>query len=182
MTKSVELLYFLLLFLGNSSHNQTGAQAAWKLPVDQQVGKTTHRPDKWNQQVEWQKQVRTQHIYAQQKKRAGCSSGGSFLSFLEKKVEEMEEQRQVEVKMLQEEKEQLRSLILRQTAIIGELERQLLKVSSNNTALQRQQQELLDTVNDLIRSISDSSARGESALQPSIKGGLALHFFFFGCL
>lgn len=77
----------------------------------------------------------------------------------------MEEQRQVELKMLRDEKEQLQLLILRQTSIIGELEQQLLKVSSNNTVLQRQQQELLDTVNNLIHTISVGSARGESALQ-----------------
>lgn len=77
----------------------------------------------------------------------------------------MEEQRQVELKMLRDEKEQLQFLILRQTAIIGELEQQLLKVSSNNTVLQRQQQELLDTVNNLIHTISVGSARGKSALQ-----------------
>ncbi|TNN56156.1 Angiopoietin-2 [Liparis tanakae] len=80
-------------------------------------------------------------------------------SFLEKKVDEMEEQRQVALKMLRDEKEQLQALVLRQTAIIGELELQLLKVSSNNSGLQRQQQELLDTVNALIHSISVSSAR-----------------------
>uniref|UniRef100_A0A8C3AEP9 Angiopoietin 2a n=1 Tax=Cyclopterus lumpus TaxID=8103 RepID=A0A8C3AEP9_CYCLU len=86
----------------------------------------------------------------------------TLCDFLEKKVDEMEEQRQVERKMLRDEKEQLQALILRQTAIIGELELQLLKVSSNNTGLQRQQQELLDTVNNLIHTISVSSARGES--------------------
>ncbi|XP_029962466.1 angiopoietin-2a isoform X2 [Salarias fasciatus] len=80
-------------------------------------------------------------------------------SYLEKKVGELEEQRQVELKVLREEKEQLQNLILKQTTIIGELEEQLLKVSSNNTVLQHQQQELLDTVNSLIHSISASSAR-----------------------
>lgn len=88
-----------------------------------------------------------------------------LLSFLEKKVKEIEEQRQVEMKMLQEEKEQLQTLILKQTAIISELEQQLLKVSTNNTALQHQQQELLDTVNNLIYTIAAGTARGESALQ-----------------
>ncbi|XP_022618953.1 angiopoietin-2 isoform X3 [Seriola dumerili] len=83
-------------------------------------------------------------------------------SFLEKKVGEMEEQRQVELKMLQDEKEQLQTLILRQTAIIGELEQELLKVSSNNTVLQHQQQQLLDTVNSLIHTISAGSARTET--------------------
>ncbi len=80
-------------------------------------------------------------------------------------MRDIEEQRQVELKMLREEKEQLQTLILKQTAIIGQLEQQLLKVSSNNTVLQRQQQELLDTVNNLIHTISESSARGESVLQ-----------------
>uniref|UniRef100_A0A3Q3WE13 Fibrinogen C-terminal domain-containing protein n=1 Tax=Mola mola TaxID=94237 RepID=A0A3Q3WE13_MOLML len=78
-------------------------------------------------------------------------------SFLEKKVRDMEEQRKGEMKVLQEEKEQLQTLIIRQTTIIGELEQQLIKVSSNNTVLQHQQQKLLDTVNNLIQSISVGS-------------------------
>lgn len=83
-----------------------------------------------------------------------------FNSVLEKKVKDIEERRQVELKMFREEKEQLQTLILRQTAIIGELEQQVLKVSTNNTTLQHQQQELLDTVNNLIQTISAGSARG----------------------
>ncbi|XP_029926336.1 angiopoietin-2a [Myripristis murdjan] len=79
-------------------------------------------------------------------------------SFLEKKVEEMEEQRQVQLKTLRDEKEQLQALIERQTAFIGELEQQLLRVSSNNTVLQHQQQELLETVNNLIHTISTTTA------------------------
>lgn len=78
-------------------------------------------------------------------------------SLLEKKMLEIERQRQVEHKTLREEKEQLQSLILRQTAIIGELEQQLLKVSSNNSVLHHQQQELLDTVNSLIQTLSPGS-------------------------
>ncbi|XP_067092246.1 angiopoietin-2a [Osmerus mordax] len=74
--------------------------------------------------------------------------------FLEKRVGEMEEQRQVELKSLREEKEQLQMLIERQTSIIEDLEQQLLRASSNNSALQRQQQELLETVNNLINTIS----------------------------
>lgn len=87
-----------------------------------------------------------------------------FNSFLEKKVEEIEERRKVELNMFREEKEQLQTLILRQTAIIGELEQQVLKVSTNNTVLQHQQQKLLDTVNNLIQTISAGSARGQSTL------------------
>ncbi|KAM6916576.1 angiopoietin-2a [Xenentodon cancila] len=80
-------------------------------------------------------------------------------SLLEKKVQELEEQKQVELKILREEKEQIQTLILRQTTIIGELEQQLLKVSSNNSVLQHQQQELLDTVNNLIHTLSADFAQ-----------------------
>lgn len=76
----------------------------------------------------------------------------------------MEEQRKVGLKMLQEEKEQLQTLIQRQTAVIGELEQQLLRASSNNSALQRQQQELLETVNKLIYTISVPTPRGAPGL------------------
>lgn len=75
---------------------------------------------------------------------------------------DMEEQKQVDLKALQDEKEQLETLILRQTAIIGEMEEQLLRVSSNNTFLQQQQQELLDTVNGLIQTISAGSVPGQA--------------------
>lgn len=77
---------------------------------------------------------------------------------------DMEEQKQVDLKTLQDEKEQLETLILRQTALIGEMEEQLLRVSSNNTFLQQQQQELLDTVNGLIQTISAGSVPGQVTL------------------
>ncbi|XP_061766292.1 angiopoietin-2a [Nerophis ophidion] len=80
-------------------------------------------------------------------------------SLLEKKVKDLEEQRKGEQKVLKEEKEQLQTLIQRQTAIIGELEQQLLRVSSNNSVLQHQQQELLETVNHLIYTFSIGTAR-----------------------
>lgn len=87
-----------------------------------------------------------------------------LFSILEKKLMDMEEQKQVDLKALQDEKEQLETLILRQTAIIGEMEEQLLRVSSNNTFLQQQQQELLDTVNGLIQTISAGSVPGQATL------------------
>ncbi|KAG7462759.1 hypothetical protein MATL_G00188160 [Megalops atlanticus] len=75
-------------------------------------------------------------------------------NFLEKRVEEMEEQRQTELKALKEEKEQIQELVLRQTSVIKELEKQLHSASSNNSALQQQQQELLDVVNNLISTMT----------------------------
>lgn len=76
----------------------------------------------------------------------------------------MEEQKQVDLKTLQEQKEQLETLILRQTAIIGKMEEQLIRVSSNNTVLQQQQQELLDSVNSLIQTISAGPVQGQAAI------------------
>ncbi|XP_010887248.1 angiopoietin-2a [Esox lucius] len=81
-------------------------------------------------------------------------------SYLEKRVGQMEEQRQVELKTLKEEKEQLSTLVMRQTAVIEELEQQLLRATSNNSALQRQQHELLETVNNLISTISVPTGGG----------------------
>lgn len=78
----------------------------------------------------------------------------------------MEEQKQMDLKTLRDQKEQLEILILRQTAIIGEMEEQLIRVSSNNTVLQQQQQELLDTVNGLIQTISAASVQGQISNRP----------------
>ncbi|XP_028843896.1 angiopoietin-2a isoform X1 [Denticeps clupeoides] len=84
-------------------------------------------------------------------------------SFMEKRVEELEEKRQAELKVLQEEKEQLKQLVQRQTSVMQELEQQLLHASSNNSALQLQQQELLETVNNLIFTMSLPTV-GKSAM------------------
>ncbi|XP_066552753.1 angiopoietin-2a [Amia ocellicauda] len=75
-------------------------------------------------------------------------------SFLEKRVEEMEDKRLAELKAVKEEKEQLQQLVLRQNSVIEELEQQLVLATSNNSALQKQQQTLMETVNNLISSIS----------------------------
>lgn len=51
---------------------------------------------------------------------------------------------------LKEEKENLQSLVTRQSYIIQELEKQLNKATTNNSVLQKQQLELMDTVHTLI--------------------------------
>lgn len=78
----------------------------------------------------------------------------SLFSFLEKRVEDMEGQRQAELKSLQEEKEQLKKLVEKQTGIIEELKQQLKRASEDNTVLQQQQNELAETVNNLIQTIN----------------------------
>lgn len=62
----------------------------------------------------------------------------------------MEERHKEELDTLKEEKENLQSLVTRQSYIIQELEKQLNKATSNNSVLQKQQLELMDTVHTLI--------------------------------
>ncbi|TSN48498.1 Angiopoietin-2 [Bagarius yarrelli] len=62
--------------------------------------------------------------------------------------------RQAELKSLQEEKEQLKKLVEKQTGIIEELKQHLQRASEENSALQQQQHELAETVNNLIQTIN----------------------------
>lgn len=62
----------------------------------------------------------------------------------------MEERHKEELDTLKEEKENLQSLVTRQSYVIQELEKQLNKATSNNSILQKQQLELMDTVHTLI--------------------------------
>nr|XP_008106459.1 PREDICTED: angiopoietin-1 isoform X2 [Anolis carolinensis] len=75
-------------------------------------------------------------------------------SLLEHKILEMEERHKEELDTLKEEKENLQSLVSRQTYIIQELERQLTKATTNNSILQKQQLELMDTVHSLVNMCS----------------------------
>ncbi|NXF21034.1 ANGP1 protein, partial [Rhodinocichla rosea] len=71
-------------------------------------------------------------------------------SLLEHRILEMEERHKEELATLKEEKENLQSLVTRQSYIIQELEKQLNRATSNNSVLQKQQLELMDTVHTLI--------------------------------
>ncbi|XP_051991965.1 angiopoietin-1-like [Xyrauchen texanus] len=70
--------------------------------------------------------------------------------FLELKMQEMEDRHIEELEALREEKSSLQSLVSRQSAVIRELESQLSRATSNSTTLQRQQQDLMDTVRNLL--------------------------------
>uniref|UniRef100_A0AAR2L0P3 Fibrinogen C-terminal domain-containing protein n=1 Tax=Pygocentrus nattereri TaxID=42514 RepID=A0AAR2L0P3_PYGNA len=80
-------------------------------------------------------------------------------SFLEKRIEEMETQRQAELSSLQEEKEQLKLLVEKQTNVIKELEQQLLSAST----VQQEQQQLIERVNSFIHTMSVPTP-GKSAM------------------
>lgn len=75
-------------------------------------------------------------------------------SRLEDKVLVLESQQRSELEGMREEKERLQDLVKRQTAAITALERQLRAASTNNSALQRQHQQLMKSVHTLIGLVS----------------------------
>ncbi|XP_048879776.1 angiopoietin-1 [Brienomyrus brachyistius] len=77
---------------------------------------------------------------------------------LENKVRVLESQQKSEMDRLREEKQRLQSVVVHQTTAIEALERQLHVASSNNSALQRQQQQLMDSVHRLTSLLSMGSA------------------------
>ncbi|MBN3298133.1 ANGP1 protein, partial [Amia calva] len=75
-------------------------------------------------------------------------------SLLENKVLDMEWKHRSELDDMRAEKEKLQQLVVRQTNAIEGLERQLRSASSNSTLLQRQQQQLMESVHSLISLVS----------------------------
>ncbi|KAM6980508.1 angiopoietin-1 [Aplochiton taeniatus] len=77
-------------------------------------------------------------------------------SRLESKVQLLESQQRGEMEDMKEEKDRLQTVVQTQTAAIEALERQLWVASSNNTALQRQQAQLMESVHTLINMMAGS--------------------------
>ncbi|KAF1392160.1 hypothetical protein PFLUV_G00049680 [Perca fluviatilis] len=78
-------------------------------------------------------------------------------SRLESKVQRLESQQKGELEDMKEEKNRLQSVIRAQMAAIESLERQLRVASSNNTALQRQQAQLMESVHTLITMVATTT-------------------------
>ncbi|KAJ8267666.1 hypothetical protein COCON_G00128380 [Conger conger] len=85
--------------------------------------------------------------------------------FLEQKMQEMESRHQEELAALREEKGSLQELVGRQSSVIQELETQLGRATGNNTALQRQQQDLMDTMHSLLNLCSKGGVVPNSTKQ-----------------
>ncbi|KAM9823623.1 angiopoietin-1 [Neosynchiropus ocellatus] len=79
-------------------------------------------------------------------------------SLLEQKMLEMETRHHQELETLKQEKGSLQTLVGRQSGVIRELETQLSRATGNSTALQRQQQEMMDTVHNLLNLCSKDGA------------------------
>ncbi|XP_043535231.1 angiopoietin-2-like isoform X2 [Chiloscyllium plagiosum] len=78
---------------------------------------------------------------------------------LEQKVLEMEEKHAAELETLKQEKQQLQELVTRQNSIIEELEKQLVTATLNNTVIQKQQLNLMETVHNLINLVSPDGSK-----------------------
>ncbi|XP_024120930.1 angiopoietin-1 [Oryzias melastigma] len=78
-------------------------------------------------------------------------------SRLESKVQRLESQQRGELQDMREEKNKLQSVVRTQMTAIEALEKQLRVASSNNTALQRQQAQLMESVHTLITMVTSTT-------------------------
>ncbi|XP_041637334.1 angiopoietin-4 [Cheilinus undulatus] len=85
-------------------------------------------------------------------------------SRLESKVQMLESLQKGELENMREEKNRLQSVVRTQMAAIESLERQLRVASSNNTALQRQQAQLMESVHTLINMVATTGLPPESQM------------------
>lgn len=66
----------------------------------------------------------------------------------------MEDKHVVQLQSIKEEKDQLQVLVSKQNSIIEELEKQLVTATVNNSALQKQQHDLMETVHNLLTMVA----------------------------
>ncbi|XP_051892333.1 angiopoietin-2b isoform X2 [Pristis pectinata] len=78
-------------------------------------------------------------------------------SFLEQKVLELEGKHETELQSIKVEKLEIQDLLVKQSTIIGELEKHLNIATENNSALQHQQVLLMETVHNLLNMVSHSN-------------------------
>lgn len=71
----------------------------------------------------------------------------------------LETQQQAELTSLRDEKERLRRLLGRQSGALAGLERSLRAASSNSSLLQRQQRQLLESVQRLVRVVAQGPGK-----------------------
>lgn len=87
-------------------------------------------------------------------------SSSPLCSLLEQKMMEMELRHREELETLREEKGSLQTLVGKQSGVIRELETQLSRATGNSTAMQRQQQAMMDTVHNLLNLCSKDGGIG----------------------
>ncbi|KAJ7304379.1 hypothetical protein JRQ81_011933 [Phrynocephalus forsythii] len=140
-----------MLEIGTSLLNQTAEQTRKLTDVEMQVLNQTSRLEIQvlenslsTHKLEKQLLLQTHEINKLQERN----------SVLEKKVLAMEGRREEELRGLQSEKVEMQRLLSKQTDLIGHLEQRLGLALGNNSALQKQQSSLAETVKHLVRLVS----------------------------
>ncbi|XP_059541837.1 angiopoietin-2 isoform X5 [Myotis daubentonii] len=144
-----------MMEMGSSLLNQTAAQTRKLTDVEAQVLNQTTR-------LELQLLEHSLSTNKLEKQILDQTSEISKLqdrnSVLEKKVLDMEGKHTVQLQSMKEEKDQLQVLVSKQNSIIEELEKQLVTATVNNSVLQKQQHDLMETVHSLLTLVSTSGA------------------------
>ncbi|NXQ31808.1 ANGP4 protein, partial [Alaudala cheleensis] len=152
-----------MLEIGSSLLNHSAEQSRKLTDVEAQVLNQTWRIEMQLQEnslsttkLEKQLLLQTNEIHKLQNRN----------NILEVRVLEMEAKQQAELAGAHSEKEKLQRLLSRQSGTIEEMEKTLLAASANTSLLQRQQLQLLQSVQSLVRLVSQG--RGEQGLGPEL--------------
>ncbi|XP_055670702.1 angiopoietin-4 [Falco peregrinus] len=144
-----------MLEIGSTLLNQSAEQSRKLTSVEAQVLNQTSRIEMQLQEnslsttkLEKQLLLQTNEIHKLQNRN----------NILEVRVLEMETKHQAELAGARSEKEKLQHLVSRQSGTIEELEKSLLAASTNTSLLQHQQLQLLETVQSLVRLVSQGRA------------------------
>ncbi|NWS62325.1 ANGP4 protein, partial [Chunga burmeisteri] len=151
-----------MLEIGSTLLNQSAEQSRKLTDVEAQVLNQTSRIELQLQEsslsttkLEKQLLLQTNEIHKLQNRN----------NLLEVRVLEMETKHQAELAGARSEKENLQRLVSRQSGTIEELEKSLLAASANTSRLQHQQLQLLESVQSLVRLVSQG--RGEPGASSS---------------
>ncbi|KAM3663850.1 angiopoietin-4 isoform 2-T4 [Ammospiza maritima maritima] len=144
-----------MLEMGSSLLNRSAEQSRKLTDVEAQVLNQTWRIEMQLQEnflsttkLEKQLLLQTNEIHKLQNRN----------NILEGRVLEMETKQQAELAGAHSEKEKLQRLLSRQSGAIEEMEKTLLAASANTSLLQRQQLQLLQSVQSLVRLVSQGRA------------------------
>ncbi|XP_068768904.1 angiopoietin-4 isoform X2 [Struthio camelus] len=145
-----------MLEIGSTLLNQTAEQTRKLTDVEAQVLNQTSRIEMQllenslsTTKLEKQLLLQTNEIHKLQNRN----------NILEIRVLEMENKHQTELAGIRSEKEKLQHLVSRQSGTIEDLEKSLLAANTNTSLLQRQQLQLLESVQSLARLVSQGGAR-----------------------
>ncbi|NXC72175.1 ANGP4 protein, partial [Anhinga anhinga] len=153
-----------MLEIGSTFLNQSAEQSRKLTDVEAQVLNQTSRIEMQLQEnslsttkLEKQLLLQTNEIHKLQNRN----------NILEVRVLEMETKHQVELAGARSEKEKLQHLVSRQSGTIEELEKSLLAASANTSLLQRQQLQLLESVQSLVHLVSQGRGTGHDTCLPA---------------